>query len=104
MQNIFWSGYSNTERHAAIDKIKSVITKYGDMVEVKFFSDISLTMVIEVEECKIDSLYDELSDKIGMDKFAYLNSTAKQERTLYLNVTFAKGTGNLAIEVPAVPG
>ncbi|MEQ1798368.1 MAG: hypothetical protein ABL872_10460 [Lacibacter sp.] len=104
MDNIFWTGYSNDERHSSMSIIKRVIAKYGDIVDFKFFSDISLTMVIEIEEFKIDKLFDELTDNIGIDKFEYLNSISKKERTVYLNVTFSKGTGNLIIEVPSVPG
>lgn len=104
MDNIFWTGYSNDERHSSMSTIKRVVAKYGDIVDFKLFSDISLTMAIEIEEFKIDKLYNELADNIGIDKFEYLNSISKMERTVYLNVTFTKGTGNLIIEVPSVPG
>ena len=104
MENIFWTGYSTDERHAAINKIQRIVSNYGDIVDFNLFSDISLSMKIEIEELKINKLYDELSRNIGIDKFEYLNSIAKQERTVYLNITFKKGTGNLKIEVPSVPG
>ena len=104
MENLFWTGYSNDERHSAINKIQSIVSKYGDLVDFHLFSDISLSMKIEIEELKINKLYDELSHNIGIDKFEYLNSIAKRERTVYLNITFSKGTGNLKIEVPSVPG
>lgn len=103
MQNIFWTGFSDDERHSAINKIQSVISKYGDVVDVHLFSDISLSMAIEIEEFKIDTLYDELTKIIGVQKPEYLNSISKKERTVYLNMTFARGTGNLKIEVPSVP-
>ena len=104
MDNIFWTGYSNDERHSSMNTVKMVVAKYGDIVDFNFFSDISLTMAIEIEEFKIDNLYDELVKNIGMDKFEYLNSNSKKERKVYLNITFTKGTGNLIIEVPSVPG
>jgi len=104
MENLFWIAYSNEERHSVINKIQSIISKYGDVVDFKLFSDISLSIKIEIEELNINKLYDELSHNIGMDKFEYLNSIAKKERAVYLNVTFNKGTGNLKIEVPSVPG
>ena len=56
MENIFWTGYSNDERHAAINKIKCVVSKYGDVVDFKLFSDISLNMKIEIDESKINKL------------------------------------------------
>lgn len=104
MNNIFWTGYSNDERHSSIGTIKRVVAKYGDIVDFKLFSDISLTMAIEIEEFKIEKLYDELVNIIGIDKFDYLNSISKKERTVYLNITFTKGTGKFIIEVPSVPG
>ena len=103
MENIFWTGYSNDERHAAINKIKCVVSKYGDVVDFKLFSVISLSRKIEIDKSKINRLYDELSCNMGIDKFENLNSITKKERTVYLNITFNKGTGNLKIEVPSVP-
>lgn len=104
MENIFWTGFSDDERHAAIHKIQHVVSKYGEVVDVHFFSDISLNLTIEIDELKIDNLYDELTKIIGIQQFRYLNSTSKKERTIYLNITFGKGTGNLKIENPNVQG
>lgn len=104
MENIFWTGYSDEERLAAINTIKTVVATHGDIVDFKLFSDISLTMTIKVKEINIVQLYNELANTIGMDKFEYIHSTSKKERTIYLNITFTKSTGNLIIETPAVPG
>ena len=104
MNTDFWKAYSNDERHSAIDKIQSVVSKYGDIIEFKFFSDISITLIIEIMESKIGKLNDELRDILTIDKYDYYDSTSQIERTIYLNITFTKGTGNLKIEVPSVPG
>lgn len=104
MESLFWTAYSSDDRHAAINSIKDVISKYGDLVNAQFFSDLSLSMTIEIEELKIDTLYDALNQVIAVQRQEYLKSISKKERTVYLNITFAKGTGNLKIEVPAVPG
>jgi hypothetical protein len=104
MENIFWTGYTNDERLASVSIIKEVVAHYGDIVDFKLFSDLSLTMAIEIRELNVDELYDELAENIGMDKFDYLHSISSKEMTVYLNITFTKGTGNLIIEVPAVPG
>lgn len=104
MQTIFLTGYSNDERHSSMHIIQSVIAKHGNIVDFKFFSDISVTIVIEIEELKIDKLYDELKNNLVVDHFEYLNSLSKQERTVYLNISFTQGTGNLNVPVPAVPG
>lgn len=104
MKNIFWTGYSSEERHSAINKVQCVVSKYGAIVDIHLFSDISISMTIEIEEFKIDKLYNELTLTIGLQKPEYLNSNSKKERTIYLNITFVKGTGNLRNEVPSVPG
>lgn len=104
MDNIFWTAFSNDERHSAINKIQNMVSKYGDIVDVHFFSDISLSLTVEIEEFKIDKLYDELTKITVIQKPDYLNSISKIERTIYLNITFTKGTGNLKIEIPSVPG
>ena len=104
MNTDFWTAYSNDERHTAIDKIQSVVSKYGDIIEFKFFSDISITLIIEIIESKIGKLNDELRNVIAIDKYNHYDSTSQNERTIYLNISFTKGTGNLKIEVPSVPG
>jgi hypothetical protein len=104
MENIFWTGYSKFERHACIGIIKDIVSKYGSIIDYKFFSDISITLVIEIEERHINQLYEELSNYMSMDEFERLNSNTTQERTIYLNSTFTGAKGNLKIDVPAVPG
>ena len=104
MENLFWIGYSNLERHEAINEIKKVVSRHGDIIDVHLFSDISLNMTIEIPAYNIDKLYDELTQVIVLQKAERMNSVSTKERTIYLNTTFSKGTGNLRIEVPSVPG
>ena len=104
MENIFWTGLSDNERHSVIDKIQRIVSKYGDIVDVHLFSDVSLSMTIEIEEFKIDKLYDELTKILRVQRLKSLNSISKKERTIYLNITFSKGTGDLRIKVTSVPG
>lgn len=77
---------------------------YGDIVDVHLFSDVSLSLTIEIAEFKIDSLYEALTREMSLQRKEPLNSNAKLERIVYLHITFSKGTGKLKIEVPAVPG
>ena len=104
MSKFFWTGYYNGSRHAGINDIQNIVTKYGDVVDFKLFSDISITLVIEAKELNIDKMYNDLSNSISIDPFNLLNSKSQKERTIFLNITFAKGTGDLRIEVPSVPG
>lgn len=104
MRNIFWTGYSYDDRHSAIDIIQNAISKYGNVVDFHLFSDMTMSMTIEIEELKVDKLYDELKQIIRIQESPYLKSSSKKERTVYLNITFARGKGDLRNEVPSVPG
>lgn len=104
MQNIFWTAYSDQERHAAINQIQSLVAQFGDLVDIRLFSDISITMTIEIAECKIDNLHHALANRLKIDAFALLDSSSTKERTIYLNISFLHATGDLKQEVPAVPG
>lgn len=104
MNNIFWKGYSNNERHSTIRQIQRAVSAYGDVVDFILFSDFSISMTIEIVEANLDGLYDELRNIIGLEKSEHLHSVSQKERTLYLNITFTNATGNLKMEIPSVPG
>jgi len=104
MEILFWSGITNEERHSAIDSIQDVIKKYGDIVDFKMFSDMSLSIKLEVAESRINALYCNLNENLSMKAFTLINPISNTERIVFLNVSFGKGTGNLTIEVPSVPG
>jgi hypothetical protein len=104
MARLYLSGYCKNERIIGISDIEKIISKYGFILDFKMFSDISISMIIEIEESKVDSLFSDLKNYMNMNDFETLNTDSKKECTVFLNVTFSKGTGNLRIEMPAVPG
>ena len=104
MQNVFWTAYSNQSRTAAISQLEEIISRYGYIVQFQPFSELSLSIQIEIAESRIDALYASLEKQMRLDAFEKLNSASDRERNLFLNVTFIKGSGDLKIEVPAVPG
>ena len=104
MQNIFWTGYSGEERHATIQSVTALVNRHGYVVDFKPFSDLSLALVIEIEESRIDQLYDDLSAHMPMKPFERLASASSRERTVYLNIAFIRGSGNLSHDIPATPG
>ena len=99
MNSIFWTGYCNKERIIAIIDIENIINDHGYLVDFKQFSDISISITIELEESKIDRLYNILKNYMSMNEFEYLNSTYDTERIVFFNITFIKGTGDLRIEI-----
>jgi hypothetical protein len=104
LKAIFWAAYSSGPRHLAIDIVSAIINRFGSIVDFKSISDISLTLVIEVQKCKVDSLYDELKGHIRLDSVENLNSESTDEITVYLNITFSNATGNLTNPILNVPG
>lgn len=104
MKNIFWTGYCNHSRTSAISEIEQIISSYGFIVDFKLFSDISLSLNIEIEELNIDKLYIALKSYMELNDFGELNSSLIRERTVFLNITFTQGKGDLKIDIPAVPG
>ena len=104
MNNIFWRGYCNNERIIAINDIQKIIGDYGYITDFKQFSDISISIKIELEEQNIDKLFCALKSYMSLDDFESLNSFSNRESLVFLNLTFIKETGDLEIEIPAVPG
>jgi hypothetical protein len=104
MDNIFWTGYSNNDRLTAITAITNIISRHADVVDSKLFSDVSLMLTIEVEESVIHHLYDELKTVLNMDSYEHAKTNSKKERTIYMNINFARATGDLIVETPNVPG
>jgi hypothetical protein len=104
MKNIFWSGYSALGRYETISTVQKVVQPYGDITGFQPFSDLALTVTIELPERHTDALFAALGDVIGMDPAAPVTSVSDRERTVYLHINFACGTGNLRTETPDVPG
>lgn len=104
MELFYWTGFCSKNRNQAISEIEQIISKHGFITDFKKFSDISISLVIEITERKIDLLYNELFEYMTLYDFNLLSSASENERTILLNITFTKGTGDLKIEVPAVPG
>jgi hypothetical protein len=104
MENIFWTGYTNKDRITAISDIQSIVSLYGFITDFKPFSDLSISIKIELEEFQIDPLYVALKEYMTLKEFQPLHSTSVVERSIYLNVVFIKGTGDVRHEIPAVPG
>jgi hypothetical protein len=104
MKRIFWTGYSNKERNTAIYEIGKIISNYGFVTDSKRFSDLQISMTIEIEELNIDKLYCDLKKYLDLNDFEKLNSNSKNECIIFLNTSFIKGTGDFIIEVPSIPG
>ena len=103
MKRYFWSGISRDERIKAISEITGIVNKFATILSFQKFSDISLGLLLETEECKLAEL------RTGLQKVVSLGDTegeltdSKAGCIVHLNITFTEGTGDLEIEVPDIP-
>lgn len=103
-ENLFWEGYCKTERNKTILEIENTINSYGYISDFHMFSDVGICIKIVIEERLIYNLYSALKNYLTLNDFTDPGSESENECTVLLNITFIKGTGNMKIEVPAVPG
>jgi hypothetical protein len=101
---LFWKGFSNENRNRAIHDIEATINKYAYITDFKMFSDLEISISIEIEESNIDNLYHELEKYITLKDRGALESGSTQICVILLNLTFLRGTGNLEHSIPSVPG
>lgn len=104
MKRFYWTGVCNDDRTTGISRIEECICPYGFITDFRFFSDLSMSMVIETQERNISSLYENLTKIIAVSNDNEFNSSAVTECTIFFNITFTRGTGHMRVEVPAFPG
>ena len=99
MKKSYWTGIINREKTEAISEICSAIDKYAIILNFQRFSDISIGLVIEIEESRLRDLFDDLNNIMNIEGFKQGSSDSKKECLVLLNVTFTKGTGDLLIDI-----
>ena len=52
MKRYYWNGISKDERIKSISEITTIVDRYAAIINFQRFSDISLSLVIEIEEYK----------------------------------------------------
>lgn len=104
MKRYYWNGISKDERIKSISEITTRVDRYAAIINFQRFSDISLSLVIEIEEYKINDLYNCLQEIMFVEGFDDIPSDSTAECIILFNITFTKGTGDMKIEVPQIPG
>lgn len=99
-----WKGFCNKDRNIAIYEISNVINQHGFINDFHMYSDMEMSIMIEIEAQKIAYLYQDLKTCLDLNEFEWLNSKSKNDQIIFLNITFLKSSGNLKTEIPAVPG
>ena len=104
MKRYYWNGISKDERIKSISEITTIVDRFATIINFQRFSDISLSLVIEIEEYKLNELYKKLAEVMFIEGFDQTQSESTAECIILFNITFTKGTGELKYEVPQIPG
>lgn len=93
-----WAAYSNSDRNKIIESVKTTISKNdGYIINFNMFSDLAMSISIEIEENKIQTLHKDLSLIVGISEIESdnFNLNSKKEWLIFMNISFGKGKGGL---------
>lgn len=103
----FWEGFTNIERFEAINEIQKIISNNsGCIINFNRFSDMALSLMLEIESDKVTTLFEALTKYMTITGLPeeYNNESTLKDITIFFNITFGKSKGDLILEVPQVPG
>lgn len=100
MHALHWTAYTGQLRFSALQEVENIINQFGYIVNFKEFSDLAINIEIEIEPSRIEDLHKALSKHFTIDEPVETGNWS----TIFLNITFGSGTGDLKIPVPEVPG
>ena len=107
LKKLNWQAYCGDDRNKAIELIKAAISNSdGCIMNFNIFSDLGLSLSIEIEENRINDLFTSLNNFLKLSDFnaGKINPKSRKEWLIFINISFSQGTGKLQIEVPSVPG
>lgn len=106
-KKLSWEGYTNEDRNKIIEDMKNVIAeKGGCIINFNMFSDLALSLSIEIEENSISKLHQALAKILTISEFEpkSIRFASKKECLIFFNISFGSGKGKLKHKVPSVPG
>lgn len=106
-KKISWEAFSNDDRNKVIEAIKKTIASCdGCIINFNMFSDLALSLSIEIEENNIQKLHKGLTKVVIISdlELSNINLKSKKEWLIFLNTSFTNGKGILKQEIPEVPG
>ena len=107
IKKLNWEIFSGKDRNIAIEEVKSVIdSSSGYIMNFNMFSDLALSLSIEIEESGIIALHSELSQLFNLTELDHtqINPNSKKEWMIFINISFSSGKGDLTNDIPDVPG
>ena len=106
-KKLSWELFSNDNRNEEIEAVKNAISNSGGCImNFNMFSDLALTLIIEIEENKIQTMHRALSLVANILEFELydLNIESKKEWLIFTNISFGRGKGELKQEIADMPG
>jgi len=106
-KKLYWKAYANDDRNKVIEEIKNIISiNDGCIMNFNIFSDLTLTLSVEIEENKVQILHKALSSILNISELELnnLNLESKKEWLIFINISFSRGKGELKRRIPKVPG
>jgi hypothetical protein len=100
-----WKLFCQGDRIQVIEQVKSaILTNNGSILHHEMFSDLGMSLTIQVVEEHLPALHAELEDlgEIHPPEARYAASSRGAEWTIFMNVSFASGTGDMEHDIPAV--
>ena len=107
LKKLNWQAYSGDDRNKSIDEIKRIISASdGCIVNFQMYSDLALSLSIEIEESHIPDLHKALCSILKISDLdpESIRPESKKEWLVFLTVSFRHGTGELKKDIPSVPG
>ena len=102
-----WEIFSAEERNSAIQELKdSIAGNDGFITNFNLFSDLALSLQIEIEEKNVLNLYRKIDStmRISEQEPDFIDNNSIKDWWIFINLSFTKGKGDLEVEVPNVPG
>lgn len=107
LKKLNWQGYTNDNRNLVIDKVKTAINKSeAYIVNFNTYSDLALSLSLEVEEKSIRPLYNSMAEilTLSAQKLDVLDQNSNTEWLVLMNISFGSGKGDMKSDIPNVPG
>jgi hypothetical protein len=104
MKRHYWTAICTEERLKAMADLTRIIDQYATILNFQRFSDVSLSLVLELEANKVSELQIALREVLLLEGEDVAPTNAAVDCLVLMNITFARGTGDMEVEVPAVPG
>ena len=100
MKRHYWTAICTEERLKAMADLTRIIDQYATILNFQRFSDVSLSLVLELEANKVSELQIALRQVLLLEGEDVAPTNTTKDCLVLMNVTFARGKGNLEVEMP----